>query len=132
MYPGMTTVATACNGVMECYDGSDEGSCSDTLSIYFLIISILGVIILYAALKFVHIKNSTGMSSNIVSETNQDLTLENLYEVEGYQPHFREHHEDEETIKKLNARLLQMIFSEIQISFFILPQSPWSSQESLW
>ena len=112
MYPGMTTVATACNGVMECYDGSDEGSCSDTLSIYFLIISILGVIILYAALKFVHIKNSTGMSSNIVSETNQDLTLENLYEVEGYQHHFKENHEDEETIKILNARLLQMIFSE--------------------
>ena len=53
----MSTVATACNGVLECYDGADEGSCSDSLSTYFLVISMFCVIIIYLILKHTQNRN---------------------------------------------------------------------------
>ena len=113
MYPGMKTVVTACNGIVECYDGSDEGSCSDTLTIYFLITTIIGVIFLYLFLKYLH-SNKKAKIKIDPDEGRDNFELENLY-VTKEDPDFFDfvtHHEDQHTIQRANILLLNVIFSE--------------------
>ena len=113
MYPGMKTVVTACNGIVECYDGSDEGSCSDTLTIYFLITTIIGVIFLYLFLKYLH-SNKKAKGQIVPDEGRDNFELENLY-VTKENPDFFDfvtHHEDQHTIQRANILLLNVIFSE--------------------
>ena len=107
MYPGMVTVATACNGIVECYDGSDERSCSDNLSTYFFTTAIFGIILLYLILKYFPNKDGTKI---IFDRTN--LVLMNLDQIGQNSDYFLNHLEEKGTIEKANILLLQVIFSQ--------------------
>ena len=104
MYPTMSTVATACNGVVECYDGADEGSCSDTLSTYFLVISIFCVILMYLILKYTQKRTHQEVFKK---KLYFKFTLESLGNIE-----YKNYMDDQDTIDNLNKLLLHMIFSE--------------------
>ena len=52
MYTQMTTLATACNGVKECFGNEDEESCdNDTFSLAWLLIASAGFIVFYLIVK---------------------------------------------------------------------------------
>ena len=114
MYPGMTTVATACDGINECYDGSDEGSCSDQLSVYFLLTSTVFVVSLYLVLKFSQDNGNQRTRTDKVTLTKVRFTFKSSYSKKDGEDYFDfiENHEDENTIKRLNITLLQMIFTQ--------------------
>ena len=90
--------------MVECYDGADEGSCSDTLSTYFLVISIFCVILMYLILKYTQKRTHQEVSQK---KLYCKFTLESLGNIE-----YKNYMDDQDTIDNLNKLLLHMIFSE--------------------
>ena len=107
MYPAMTILATPCNGIIECYDGSDEDSCSDTLSIYFLIIAIFGIIITYLVLEYL-------TKNNVTKQITRENYIENIFldDKDKNYSDFVAQHRNKEVLEETNTILLHLIYSQ--------------------
>ena len=116
MYPAMTTVATACNGIIECYNGSDEDACSDSNLVYILVTFVIAVILLYFALKYYSHNNKAFFTKakHISNDSKVEFDLGNLLESrkDSERFDFETHQDEKDTILHVNNLLLQMIFSE--------------------
>ena len=111
MYPAMTILATACNGMIECYNGSDEDSCSDTLSIYFLITAVASIIMVYLVLEYLVINMTKNKGTQ---QTISEFDMENMFLKDKDENYFdfATHYEDKFLIEKTNTCLLHLIFTQ--------------------
>ena len=93
IYPQIFTIATACNGIEECFDGSDEHSCKSN-SFLILFISIVLIVTLYLALRFCYWIDSNSKERELSSLRNKDI--------QDILDSFEENHDDPDIVKNTN------------------------------
>ena len=99
MYPSMRTIATACNNVQECQDGSDE-NCSDALLSRMAMVAPITILAIFLGLKI-----SRWMSSKCCPTKNNP----DRFDQEDIFRKIRNHHNDLKAILNLNNFLLHTI-----------------------
>ena len=104
MYPNMKTIATVCNGVTECHDGSDEDCSHGQLSQLLLWTTLGGVLVLYLGFK------SSTIIYNTIFDVKEQRSLETDYVFNLQKVKYN--HEDQEAFETLNNFLLHSVQSQ--------------------
>ena len=126
-YPGMPTLATACDGNVECSDWSDEISCQkQSLSTYLLIGTVMFISIAYLALKYSRKSQKlTSISNGITTPVESILFI------------FEKHHDEAGVIAEVNTYLFHIIHThttdeikEICKKFFDLEAKIYDNDEA--
>ena len=100
----MDVYATPCNGIVECFDKSDESNCTrSNLTKYFFIGFSLAIIIFYFSLKIFQLYQEL----NIEVALNMNSSLENP-PIEMYEAF----HDDPEIINEVNIYLIRRILTK--------------------
>ena len=102
MYPGLFTIATACDNINECLEDKDEVNCvNSSFTTPILISSLVGVLLIFAALKiFENIRKITVEYKGI---RNVDVVYKDLIKK------LRENPRDEDNNKDLNRYFLYIL-----------------------
>ena len=111
MYPGVRTVTTACNYEVECHDQSDESRCSDDISRDIMIITTLGVALLYLGIKYSRKLHRLfgGNCKEAKKPALQEVTDEL---VESVLNRFENYYNDSDALREVNTFLFFLIFSQ--------------------
>ena len=102
MYPGLFTIATACDNIKECLEDEDEVNCvNSSFTTPILISSLVGVLVIFTTLKiFENIMKITVENRGI---RNVDILYEELIKK------LKENPSDEDNNKDLNRYLLYIL-----------------------
>ena len=107
MYPTLTTIATACDGIIECLGGQDEAYCSSIGSSVTIGLILLGVVSIYLASKIVRF---------LISVSTQDQEQEEVNfgepDSESVITKYERDHENPDTIELINTHLLHIIYTQ--------------------
>ena len=104
MYPNMKTVATVCNEIYECLDGSDEDCGNTELSNIIFGATFGGVLLLYIGLKF-----ARQIYRNCFKENIQKIPRKSFEEL---LKDLKDNHKDRAAFENINNYLLHTIYSE--------------------
>ena len=108
MYPNLTTIATACDGLIECHGGKDEKYCSTIGSSSIVLLILTGLVSIYLLLKISRLL--------INSVFRQDHEEEQIHvgkpDSEAVIAKYERDHDDPETIELMNSHLLHVIHTE--------------------
>ena len=108
MYPQMTTVATACNGIQECADGRDENRCKEgSLSTTILVATSLFFIVFYLTLKIV-----PKFYQKWKGEKDQNFTELDGPTLESIVRKYESNHEDINVIKQVNYYMFHVVSTQ--------------------
>ena len=106
-HPNMKTIATMCNDVTECFDGSDEACKDSILSKLLLGAASLGVCILYLSLKLARlVSRKYWHQPKNPPKSLLEINCEDIFQK------LRNRHNDPETTEDLNNYLLHIINSK--------------------
>ena len=97
MYPKIYTIATACNGIIECFNGLDEEICNTDYTTPILVVAIFLVLGLFFGLKIPHYMEFIKNKNEAMNVTCQ---FEQLIQ------RLRENIKDQENNRKINSFLL--------------------------
>ena len=102
MYPNMKTIATACNNVQECQDGSDE-NCSDSSLSNLAAAAPIAILVIYLGLKISRLMCSKCWKTKKNPDSfDQKAIFKNI----------RNYHNDPKAILNLNNYLLHTIHAQ--------------------
>ena len=107
MYPKVMTIATACDGIIECVGGTDEANCSSIGSSLTIALILIGVVSVYLASKLPRFLYRA-------SDLDQQTDEVNLGEPrsEAVIAKYENDHENPETIELINTHLLHIIYTQ--------------------
>ena len=102
VYPMMITVATACNGVVECLMGEDEEPlCSDNISSTIILVgTCFAFLSIYLGLRFSHIMNLR--EGEVMEDSKQMINTPMEKSLENYQ----NDHDDQENIDAVKGKTI--------------------------
>ena len=107
MYPTLTTIATACDGIIECLGGQDEAYCSSIGSSVTIGVILIGIVSIYLASKIVRF---------LISVSTQDQEQEEVNfgepDSESVITKYERDHENPDTIELINTHLLHIIYTQ--------------------
>ena len=122
MYPGILTVATACNNIIECDGGLDENSCNanEMPGLVIIVVSILLVYFLLRTIRRMYLTKKR-KGPKYYNKKIRDIDIDKLLK------EYEEDHGNYSTIQKINIYFLNLRFKtkkkerkEICIKFFEL------------
>ena len=106
-YPKLMTIATACDGIVECLGGTDELNCSSIGSSKTIGMILIGVVSIYLASKLLRFL----YSACDLDQEKEEVNLAKL-ESESIITKYEKDHENPETIELMNTHLLHIIYTQ--------------------
>ena len=107
MYPQVMTIATACDGIIECSGGTDEKYCSSIGSSLTIGKILIGVVSIYLASKLLRFL----YSACDLDEEKEEVNLEEP-ETDSVITKYEKDHDNPETIELMNTLLLHIIYTQ--------------------
>ena len=106
MYPKLLTIATACDGTIECLGGTDESNCSSIGSSLTIGLILIGIISIYLASKLFRFLYSA-------CDLDKEKEKVNLGEPDSESSiaKYERDHENPDTIELMNTHLLHIIYT---------------------
>ena len=103
-YPGILTISVPCDGVVECWDGADEVSCTkQPLSNYLLVGSIVIIVMLYLGFK---------VYRNNIFKLKNSKTSTSIEQLKFIHRGFESSQNKSKYVSKVNTFLLQTMYSK--------------------
>ena len=101
-YPQLTTIATACDGIIECYGGKDEAYCSSIGSSVTIGLILIGVVSIYLASKLIRfLKQDQEQEEVNLGEPDTESVIAK----------YERDHENPDMIELINTHLLHIIYT---------------------
>ena len=110
LYPGIITIATVCDGVVECLDASDEGSLCSNIDFYSTIF--LTSVTITIAVAFIIFRVCCSEKDTEDSNDGEEESMDKVSSLEELLSEYREHHEDLSVVENVNAFLIQTKFTK--------------------
>ena len=107
MYPQVMTIATACDGTIECFGGTDEKYCSSIGSSLTIGLILIGVVSIYPASKLLRFLYSVYYLDQQTDEVNLGEPKS-----EAVIAKYEKDHENPEMIELINTHLLHIIYTQ--------------------